>query len=226
MFCLCYKLFTSMRNLLPATLVSSLIISLCAQVNAEIPKPPKFEDYAHLLRRSPFTIKVNKVVKAAVKPEKRVNYFLKGVTKLGDKWKATIVDRNEPKQHIFLRQGDLTKSGLKLVEVIQNKENFKLTKITIEANSESLTVGYRLDELLAKPAQPTKKSDRSREAINRNPDISGSSASASLLPPIDNNQGDLRDRGNQSSSSNQDKEDKPRTVRRPTRIRPKIRSNQ
>ena len=89
-----------MKNTLPTSLILFVMIGILTPAFAEVPQQPQFRDYAHLLKRSPFTIKVNKVVKRATEKKKPANYFLRGVTKFGDKWTAIIFERNKPKENI------------------------------------------------------------------------------------------------------------------------------
>jgi len=150
-----------MKNTLPTSLILFVMIGILTPAFAEVPQQPQFRDYAHLLKRSPFTIKVNKVVKRATEKKKPANYFLRGVTKFGDKWTAIIFERNKPKENIFLKEGSSSK-GVKLITVSQHKENYKLTKAEIEVDSETISIGYRLDELLSKAVPKTKEIKKNR----------------------------------------------------------------
>lgn len=186
---MCYTLFNSMRNILSANLVLFLTLGLFTPLRAEIPEPPKFEDYRNLLKRSPFTRKASKIVKTVAKPEETTNYFLRGVIKLDDKWSAIVVDANDPKKNIRLRQGDESKSGLKLIDVLQSKTNYKETKVTIANGTKPITIGYRLEELIVKPKAPPKSSKSpslSRSTGSKSPTPS-KSGNTSLLPALDAN---------------------------------------
>jgi len=129
--------------------------------NAEIPKTPEFKNYSHLLQRSPFEIKINQMVEQLDKPQVRMDYFLRGVTKLESGWMIVIVDRKKPKENIIIKQGANKNSEMKLLDVIQNKEDYKLTLAKLKIGSQEMTIGYNKAELQRafqqsnKPATPT-----------------------------------------------------------------------
>lgn len=130
---------------------SFLLISL--SMKAEIPQTPEFANYAHILERSPFLIKTNEMVQPVHKPKVKINYFLRGVTKLEGGWMIILADRRKPKENIILKQGIKNSADIHLVDVIQDTKDYKLTKANLKIGSELVTVGYNSAELLKTTAQ-------------------------------------------------------------------------
>ncbi len=133
----------------PSTIaiLTILLASMTAKVKAEIPQTPNFKDYAHILDRSPFIIKINEMVKPVNKPKAQVDYYLRGVTKLESGWMIILADRKKPKLNIILKQGQKHSSDIELIDVLQNKDNYKLTEAKLKFKAEKLTVGYSPTEL-------------------------------------------------------------------------------
>lgn len=104
----------------------------------------------------------------------RQNYFLRGVTKLESGWMIVIVDRKVSKGNIILKQGVEHSSGIQLMDVIQNKKDYKLTEAKLKIGQKEMTIGYSKTELLGvlqqpglsvKTVQPTKPQTRSPKAL-------------------------------------------------------------
>lgn len=140
-------------------------------VRAEIPETPEFKDYANLLEKSPFKIKAEKKVEKVVKvappkpepePESSKDYELRGVTKLQDKWMIVMVDVKEPTKNIIIEQGSGSDSDLKLVDVTQNVDDYKLTSATLKVGDQVIMINYN-EESLAANYKPAKSSSDRRD---------------------------------------------------------------
>ena len=127
--------------------IFGLCLVTCLCVNAEVPITPQFKNYAHLLKISPFEIKINQMVEQIDQPQVRTDYFLRGLSKLEKGWMIVIVDRKKPKVNIIIKQGEKSSAEIELVNVIQNKEDYKLTTATLKVSNQEMTIGYNKAEL-------------------------------------------------------------------------------
>ena len=140
--------------------------------HAEPPKTPEYRDYAHLVNRSPFVIKKQEVAIEAV-PVQDQNWYLRGVTKFDTGWLVVLVDRKKPKESVLLRQGEKHVSGLELIGVMQNKEDYTKTLVKLRAGSRQFTVGYNPVELknaTKTPVEPTKNNNATKKTEQGKPE--------------------------------------------------------
>ncbi len=134
--------------------ISGFSILVSTSVMAEIPQTPHYNQFSHLLKNSPFEIKLNEMVKVVDKPQVRMDYFLRGVTKLQSGWMIVLVDRKKPKENIILKQGLHHSSKILLVDVIQNNDDYKLTTARLKLGTQQMTVGYNTSELKMPKSSP------------------------------------------------------------------------
>lgn len=140
--------------------------------HAEPPKTPEYKDYAHLANRSPFIIKKPEIA-VEITPVKDQNWYLRGVTKFDTGWLVVLVDRKKPKESVLIRQGQKHVSGLEVIEVMQNKEDYTKTLVKLRAGTRQFTVGYNPVELrnaTKTPAEPTKNNNETKKTEQEKPE--------------------------------------------------------
>jgi len=171
-------LFASSSFMLNSVTITCLLFFTSVfAVKAEIPKNPKFQDYAYLLNKSPFEIELSQIVEK-VTPKKEIKYYLRGVTKLEDKWMVFIADRKKPKDMITLKQGQKNSADIELINVMQKDGDYKLTLATIKVNGQEMSIGYNLNEIgrlsqnlpQEKEVGSTKPEAKPKEALKPGPE--------------------------------------------------------
>ncbi len=143
-------------------------------VDAAPPKKPKLVQFSRLWVSSPFTIKPTVQGQVPVSPLER-DWSLGGISPFGSGYSVTIINKKNRKERIRFIPGYETR-GFKLLEVKQNPQSYKLSKVLIMKGGQKGWIGY--DEKVVK----LKTSGTSKQTKHQS--LRNTHSTTRVTPPI------------------------------------------
>lgn len=115
------------------------LIGLCnySAAQGELPQQSSSADFEAILRNKPFAkfTSSNKVKKVEVKtPPSRINWVLKGITKMSDGWHVVVANKKTPTKNLILKENSENQQAVKIVKVEPDRLDYKNTVVTIQVN--------------------------------------------------------------------------------------------
>lgn len=124
---------------------TKLLISSVLCVNyasAEAPPKPNMGSFRDLLTNSPFGKKAPDVVAPVQVVPQTTTYTLTGVSATADGWLVGIKDKKDPKKNIRLRSNGDPVDGISIVEVKQNRQNYRNTEVIIRQGGSNFSISF------------------------------------------------------------------------------------
>ena len=168
-----------MIKLLCTRAIRGMITCFCCLcvivVDAAPPKKPKLAQFTRLWVASPFTIKPVTQGGISVTPLER-EWSLGGISPFGSGYSVTIINKKNRKERIRFIPG-YESGAFKLLEVKQNPQSYKLSKVLIMKGGQKGWIGYD-EKVLKLKSSGTSKPTRPQSSRNTH------STTRRVTPPI------------------------------------------
>ena len=170
-----------MLNKIPLKLLmSSSALLLCSAVvaSAQIPEEEKYSDYKHIVSKDPFApLKQKEIVKQVVKaPPPKVDWVLKGATKMQDGWLVVISNKKTPRENVIIRENQSREGVPSLISVMQNKNDYKKSSIKVKSTDGREQI-VSFDDAALKVAQTTLPASSKKGSAQQLPFLQGNTTS-------------------------------------------------
>lgn len=134
---------------------SPILLLLCLAAPTLMAAPPQkypLQKYASLWLNSPFTTKPVVTDTAVAKDNPLNDWALGGITKFPDGWFVVLLNKKNPEERkLILPSGQ---SDFKVVQVVEDPEDYRKTKVTLSADGQQGEVSYD-EKLLTIKTAPT-----------------------------------------------------------------------
>ena len=160
--------------------MSSTALLLCSAVvaSAQIPEEEKYSDYKHIVSKDPFApLKQKEIVKQVVKaPPPKVDWVLKGATKMQDGWLVVISNKKTPRENVIIRENQSREGVPSLISVMQNKNDYKKSSIKVKSTDGREQI-VSFDDAALKVAQTTLPASSKKGSAQQLPFLQGNTTS-------------------------------------------------
>lgn len=143
---------------LPKLLILSMLGAHCA--SAAPPPKPNMSNYRDLLINSPFGQKKPEVVETPQVVAPTTTYILAGVSATAEGWLVGIKDKKNPNERITLRSDGEPVNGISIVEVKQDRRNYRNTEVIIKQGVTKFSISFDTAAVEKSIQQSVKESER------------------------------------------------------------------